>query len=196
MPTLTIYAGVNGSGKTSLYGIIKDSTPKQTRVNIDEIIQELNMDSNSQASLVKAGKVALHIINDCLENNVSFNWESTIITSTHLKIMKKAKQKGYNVNLLFVSVKDVNTALGRIEHRVKNGGHSVPQKDVEYRFANQFKNISQCLKYVDKALFFDNTDNCKLVSSYSQDKFTYVDFNYSWVSDLIDILQPDNNFTK
>lgn len=196
MPTLTIYAGVNGAGKTSLYGTIKDSTPQQTRVNIDEIMQELNMDNNSTDSLIKAGKVALHIINDCLATDVSFNWETTMITSTHLKMMKKAKEMGYNVNLLFVGVKDINTALTRIENRVKNGGHNVPQKDVEYRFKNQFKNITQCLKFVDKALFFDNTTKCKLVASYAQDKFAYLDFNCPWVSDLLETLQPDNNLNK
>ncbi|MDD4772648.1 MAG: ATPase, partial [Eubacteriales bacterium] len=54
----TIFAGVNGSGKTSLYAVLKNVTPLGDRVNIDEIA--INMGSWRDAlTQVKAGREAI-----------------------------------------------------------------------------------------------------------------------------------------
>ena len=190
MPTITIYAGVNGAGKTSLYNKTKNKTKR--RINLDEIICEIKANNNSNDSIVKAGKIALNLIKDYLKSKLSFNWETTLITPTHLKIMQEAKRLGYKINLIFISVNDLNIAQERINQRVLAGGHNVPQNLVEYRFNHQFDKIKDCLNLVDTAIFFDNSNNLKIVAIYKNKHFEKIDNNIYWINNFLSFLNKEN----
>lgn len=195
MPTLTIFAGVNGAGKTTLYKyqLAKDYNLKnQFRVNPDEILKDFGGDWRSVKDQYKSGFIAIGKIKTYFKQRVSFNWETTILSYSSLMYVKTAKALNYKVNLYFVSVEDISVAFKRIKMRVEKGGHDVDSKLVENRFNNQFNNLNEILKYVDNAVFFDNTTTIKIVATYVDKHFTYVDDKTKWTQHLLETIKSKN----
>ena len=57
-------------------------------------------------------------------------------------------------------------SLRRIKNRVERGGHDIPAKDVQARFAHRFADVAKILPYCDEAKFFDNDNGFALVAEY------------------------------
>lgn len=167
MPTLTIFAGINGAGKSTLYSFQKgiNSDEFGTRVCPDEFLEEAHGDWKCYADVYDSGMVALKTISRCLEEKKSFNWETTLLTRFSIKNIKKAKELGYNVNLNFIGVEDVEQSLARIKHRVENGGHGVEEELVRARHRHQFNNLGEVLTLVDNAILYENKERIKIVGA-------------------------------
>lgn len=185
MPILTIFAGINGAGKTTLYKYEKKfvGVDLGERVNPDEIFAQQSKKWNP-ASVIQSGRIAINKIKYCIANKLSFNWETTIITSTTLQFLKEAKEAGFLVQLNFIGVQDVNLSLERIKQRVAKGGHDIPEEVVRGRFKNQFKHIIEALQYVDNALFLDNSRSMQVVGTYLDKEFFVHDSSVPWVKEL------------
>lgn len=196
MPTLTIFAGVNGCGKTTLY---KYTTSQNSdfgeRINPDEILKESGGNWKSNIDTYKSGIIALNKIKTLIDDNKSFNWETTLVSNTLLKVLKLVKTKGYKINMYFVTVKDVSIALARINHRVINGGHGIPAEIVNSRFARRFDRLNEALPYIDNAIFFDNTKTLQIASCYAKSNLKYINKQYSWSNELCNELLKNNTFT-
>ena len=185
MPILTVFAGINGAGKTTLYKYEKKfvGVDLGERVNPDEIFAQQSKKWNP-SSVIQSGRIAINKIKYCIANKLSFNWETTIITSTTLQFLKEAKEAGFLVQLNFIGVQDVNLSLERIKQRVAKGGHDIPEEVVRGRFKNQFKHIIEALQYVDNALFLDNSRSMQVVGTYLDKEFFVHDSSVSWVKEL------------
>lgn len=70
MKTYTIIGGVNGVGKSSFTGVLKErSTDLGIIVDVDKITAELG------AGALAGGKAALRKLNECIDKGVSFTQE-------------------------------------------------------------------------------------------------------------------------
>lgn len=189
MPTLTIFAGVNGCGKTTLY---KYATLQNSdfgeRVNPDEILKESGWNWQSNVDIYKSGIIALNKIKTLIDDNKSLNWETTLVSNTLLQVLKLVKAKGYKVNMYFVTVKDVSIALDRINQRVINGGHGIPAEIVNSRFSRRFDKLNEALPYIDNAIFFDNTKTLQIASCYTKNNLKYINKQYAWSNELCNVL--------
>ena len=76
-----------------------------------------------------------------------------------IKNFKRAKQLGYTVELHYVGVYSVETAKRRVAERVQNGGHGIPESDIEKRYFQSFSNLQYLLKECDLAVFYDNSNS-------------------------------------
>ena len=106
MPTLTLFAGTNGAGKSTLYAYQKSINNKADlgiRVNADEILRSFNGNWRNAKDNLKAGKFAVNLIKNCLKEKKSFNWELTIFTHYHLKLIK-GKFMDYLVLMVLVKL--------------------------------------------------------------------------------------------
>jgi len=72
-------------------------------------------------------------------------------------MMQQAKQKGYEINLIFVSVNSVDTNIRRVAERVIQGGHNVPEEDIRRRYERSLANLPIALQLIDNAIIFDNS---------------------------------------
>lgn len=186
MPVLTIFAGINGAGKTTLYKYERKfvGIDLGERINPDEIHAARVKVWKDYASVVKSGRIAINKIRHCIARKISFNWETTIITGTTLKFLREAKEAGFLIQLNFIGVQDVNLSLERIKQRVAKGGHDIPEEIVRGRFKNQFRHIPEALKYVDNALFLDNSRSMQVVATYLDKEFFVHDSSIPWVKQL------------
>ena len=155
MKKYIIIAGVNGAGKSTLYETL-DELKEMPRVNTDEIAKTLG-DWRDTSILMAAGKQAVRLLNQYMEEGVTFNQETTLCGKSILRNIRKAKEKGYCIEMHYVGVDSVEIAKERVQSRVTKGGHGIPEADIEKRYIETFRNLKEILKDCDLAAFYDNT---------------------------------------
>lgn len=82
MPTYTLFAGVNGAGKTSIYKTVYyDQNKDEKRINTDEIVVRVGSwrDNNLQR---KCAREAIKLIKEYIFKGISFNQETTLSGKT------------------------------------------------------------------------------------------------------------------
>lgn len=155
--TLEIIAGPNGSGKTTFAETALQKRKNALYINSDSIARGLTLNGSEYAQY-EAGRFMLKKINDCLKNNLSFSYETTMsgrIWTSHLRL---AKKQGYKIIIYFVFVDSVQLSLKRIQSRVKNGGHDIPKDIVLRRFKRTFANFTNLYSpFADEWHIIDNT---------------------------------------
>lgn len=129
MRIYTIIGGVNGVGKSSFIGALK-SHEKDLGTIID--VDKLTVKMGNRP--LKGGKIAIQIIEDCIENGVSFTQETTLSGHRIKRTIQRVKDKGYSVRLYYIGLDTVEESKCRIANRVVRGGHNIPEKDVDRRF--------------------------------------------------------------
>jgi len=154
MPTLYIIAGPNGSGKTTLAKefIEIENLPF---LNTDEIAKSINPENPLNVAMA-AGKVFFAKLNEYLESEKSVAMETTLSGKYHNRVIKKFKQKGYEIKLLYVFLESSNLCIDRIRFRVFKGGHNVPDNDVIRRYARSMNNFLSVKNEVDHWILYYN----------------------------------------
>ncbi len=155
MKKYVIIAGVNGAGKSTLYQI-NDSLKNIPRVNVDEIVKDVG-DWKNLRDVFWAGKIAVKKIKQYMQDGNSFNQETTLCGKSIIKNILKAKELGYFIELHYVGVDSAQIAKDRVRHRVENGGHGIPEKDIEKRYTETFQQLNSILKECNLIAFYDNT---------------------------------------
>ena len=143
---LFIISGANGSGKTTFS---KNLTAELGIyfLNADEIAKEIDP-NNTTGGEVAAGKIFFKRMKKFFADDQSFALESTLSGKYLQKIISSAKEKGYQIELIYIFLENPTVCIERIKERVLNGGHHVPGNAVVRRFYrsknnfwNTYKNI-------------------------------------------------------
>ena len=108
-------------------------------------------------------------INNLLEDELSFAFETTLATKSYKNKILLAKNKGYNVTLLFFWLQTIDLAKERVATRVLEGGHDIPKDVIQRRYINGIKNLfSIYIPIVDELMIFDNSQiKSELIASKS-----------------------------
>lgn len=154
MKRLFVIAGCNGAGKTTAsYTILPEILECDEFVNADEIAKGLSPFRPEKASVL-AGRLMLERINQLLNNNLDFAFETTLATRSYKNFIRKAQEEGYTVTLLFFWLNSEELAV----KRVKEGGHNIPEEVIRRRYNNGLKNFFSIFKLlVDDWMFIDNS---------------------------------------
>ncbi|MDF5723655.1 MAG: zeta toxin family protein [Rhizonema sp. PD37] len=154
-PTLTIIAGPNGSGKSTFTRNTRESL-KVPFIDPDAEARKIRHDAPELVA-VAAGKQAIKLARNYLDNNQSFAVETTLSGNTHLKMMREAKQKGWVVNLIYIGIDNVEVNIDRVAQRVVEGGHNVPIEDIRRRYERSLQNLPIALQLADNVSIYDNS---------------------------------------
>jgi len=156
---LYIIAGCNGAGKTTAsFTILPEILDCKEFVNADEIAKGLSPFQPEKVSF-EAGRIMLRRISELFTQNENFAFETTLATKSYKNRIFEAKQKNYNVTLLFFWLKNPELAKERVKTRVFEGGHNIPDDIIERRYYRGIKNLFEIyLSIVDQVLIFDNSD--------------------------------------
>ena len=157
MKKYVIIAGVNGAGKSTLYQI-NNNLKTIPRVNVDEIVREIG-DWRNRDDLFRAGKIALKRIAEYMKEGVSFNQETTLCGKAILRNILEAKELGCVIEMHYVGVDSVDIAKKRVQYRVENGGHGIPNEDIERRYVETFQQLNCILDKCNLISFYDNTES-------------------------------------
>ncbi len=156
---LYIISGCNGAGKTTAsFTILPETIHCKEFVNADEIAKGISPFQPENVAL-QAGRIMLDRIDELLNQNISFAIETTLSTKSYKNTVLNAKNKGYEVTLLFFWLQSIDLAKERVKTRVFEGGHNIEPEIIERRYINGIKNLFDIyLPIVDGALIFDNSN--------------------------------------
>ena len=140
-PTIYLIAGCNGAGKTTF---AKEFLPKEVKclrfLNADEIARGLSPLKPS-AGAVQAARLLLAQVDQCLRRRETFALESTLSGKTYIRLFRRARQLGYEIELHYLWLSSPVQAIARVRQRVKQGGHHVPATDIRRRFKRSLQHL-------------------------------------------------------
>lgn len=156
-PKLIIFAGANGSGKTTAAKYLLPKLKVKEFINADEIAKGLSP-LNAAEQGMAAGRLVLKRIDQFIEAQKSFAVESTLSGRNIKSLIRKASALNYQVEMHYIFCSDVRINLKRISQRVKEGGHHVPAEDVKRRYWRSLKNLFSYMRLCDTIIMYDTTD--------------------------------------
>jgi predicted ABC-type ATPase len=140
-PTIYLIAGCNGAGKTTF---AKEFLPHEVKClrfyNADEIARGLSP-LDPSAGAIKAGRLLLSEVRDSITRHETFALESTLSGKTYVRIFKHALSSGYDLELHYLWLSNVEQAIARVRRRVRMGGHNVPTADIRRRFKRSLNHL-------------------------------------------------------
>lgn len=174
-PRLWIVAGPNGCGKSSAYD----------RSDVDEFggsVWIINPDlltvrirDTEQVPVESANLLAVQRIEQWLDASLdayqTIGVETVLSSCKYRRLVTKAKERGFEVRLIYVYVTSVEIQLERIAYRVAKGGHDVPADKVAARRTRSFEQAGWFFEQADAAWVFDNSGaEPKLVGRKEKDR--------------------------
>lgn len=147
-PEIVVFAGPNGSGKSTFTELLK---PPMDYINADEIKKNLKCSDLEAAQLAEMQREK-HI-----EQLSEFCFETVLSTERNLKLLKKAKEKGYFIRCYYILTADPMINVWRVKSRVESGGHDVPEEKIIARYDRALALVKDLVSVCDVCHIYDNS---------------------------------------
>ena len=163
-----VIAGPNGAGKTTF---AREYLPREADcpifVNADLIAAGLSPFAPDSAAM-HAGKVMLQEIDRHFQARRSFAFETTLAGRGYLKSIRRWRDAGYTVVLLFLRLNSPEEAIERVAQRVRQGGHDIPEPVIRRRFAAGLRNfVAIYPRIVESWVLYDNSGSKPILVNWS-----------------------------
>ena len=139
-----VFAGPNGSGKTTITRMAKTAG---VYINADDIKK------SSLCSDLEAAQKAEELRESMLKKGEDFTFETVLSTDRNLKLLKKAKEKGYFLRCIYVLTDDYEINIARVRMRQSMGGHGVPEDKIKSRYEKALNLIPELIELVILSIF-------------------------------------------
>ena len=136
---LTIVIGANGAGKTTWVRKHRALLPERF-YNADSIAEGLG-DANSAERQSEARQIVDRAIQQDMNHERAFGFESTYSGRSRPEIVKQARRAGYTVNALFIGTERHEINAARVAKRAEEGGHDIAYQEVVRRWAAVQENL-------------------------------------------------------
>jgi len=93
------------------------------------------------SAAIAAGRLMLKELSKYGTGTASFAFETTMSGLAYSRMIPKWQESGFEVYIIFLSLKSANDAVSRVAQRVRQGGHDIPEKTIRRRFAKGFDNF-------------------------------------------------------
>ena len=144
LPEVIVFAGPNGSGKTTITRMAKTIG---IYINADDIKK------SSLCSDLEAALKAEELRESMVEQGKDFTFETVLSTDRNLKLLKKAKEKGYFLRCIYVLTSNPEINKTRIDIRESMGGHTVPEEKIKSRYYNALDLVPELVEICVLSIF-------------------------------------------
>lgn len=193
-PVLLVIAGCNGSGKSTFSKLLSPDN----FIPFDYDFQFLKFynslfDSDIRESMAHqmAFNELENQIKKAIDSNSSFCYE-TNFNSTPLHWPDIFKNNGYDLHLIFLCLNSIEEAKKRVAIRVENGGHFVPEREIERRYYDGFNNLNSFFDYFnyvdlyDTSKYLEKPSHILSIESGNISSISYIpDYLNNLISDII-----------
>lgn len=156
-PIIFIFAGNNGSGKSTIRNLMLDFLGTEINVDADAIARRLDP-RHPESKNLSAGREAIKLIRECIDTKRDFSMETTLAGRNAILQMRLAKENGYEITMFYVGLNNVSLNIQRVANRVKNGGHNIPTENIIRRHHISIKNLIGNIELIDNLIVMDNSD--------------------------------------
>ncbi len=185
LPEVMVFAGPNGSGKTTITRMAK---------TVGDYINADDIKRTTLCSDIEAAIKAEELRESMLAQKKEFTFETVLSTERNLLLLKKAKEQGYFVRCIYVLTANANINVARVSARQALGGHGVPTEKIKQRYDKALKLIPELVDVCDILHVYDNTDKPFRIFKKRKDVFFRWP-NEFWNEKDIEKLTGVENFT-
>jgi predicted ABC-type ATPase len=147
-PHAVIVAGPNGAGKSTLAPqLLVGEFDVPTYVNADVIAQGLSGFDPASAA-IQAGRIMLSRLEDLRRERADFALETTLSGLSLRNTVARLLSDGYAVHLLYLWLSNPDASSGRVQARVRMGGHSIPEDALRRRFLRSVYNFDHIYRRI------------------------------------------------
>jgi len=140
-PTGWIVAGPNGAGKTTFaLQYLPQVANCRNFINADAIAAGLSPLA-PETALITASRLFLREIEHRSHSRQNFAFETTLSGRSYLKLIDRLQTDGWQVELIYLALADVEMSKMRVAERVAHGGHNIPIDAIERRFSRSLRNL-------------------------------------------------------
>ncbi|NHN35507.1 zeta toxin family protein [Paenibacillus agricola] len=154
--TMFVFAGNNGSGKSTIRNLIIDRIGISVNIDPDALARRISP-LQPEIARVSAGKEAIRLARDCIRNHRDFSIETTLSGGYAVRLMQEARAKHFEITMFYVGLGDPNLNIERVANRVRNGGHHISSKDILHRHHSSIQNLLKHMDLVNDLLVIDNS---------------------------------------
>ena len=148
LPEVIVFAGPNGSGKTTITGMAK---------TVGEYINADDIKRTTLCTDIEAAQKAEELREKMILEKKDFTFETVLSTDRNLLLLKKAKEQGYFVRCIYVLTANADINVARVSARQAIGGHGVPEDKIRSRYSKALALIPQLVEVCDILHVYDNT---------------------------------------
>ena len=186
LPEVIVFAGPNGSGKTTITGMAK---------TVGEYINADDIKRTTLCTDIEAAQKAEELREKMISEKRDFTFETVLSTDRNLLLLKKAKEQGYFVRCIYVLTANADINVARVSARQAIGGHGVPEDKIRSRYSKALALIQQLVEVCDILHVYDNTKEPFRIFKKRKDVYFHWENKY-WdferISDLTGINKYEN----
>ncbi|ALN64534.1 hypothetical protein GLA29479_3683 [Lysobacter antibioticus] len=160
LPRMIVFAGPNGSGKSTVTRALSDEPgfPKAGYINADDIAKSMEKQyPDYQERNFRAANIAEESRKLALDSGKPFAFETVMSTPGKLAQFDEARNKGYSVDLVFVTTESSLVNVQRVSNRVATGGHGVDPDKIVERYNRAMDLLPAAVEKSNTATIYDNT---------------------------------------
>lgn len=158
-PVITVLAGVNGAGKSSIAGTYVE-TENDSYFNPDTIaakIRALHPDIPLSMANAHAWQIGKSLLEQAIADGRDYRFETTLGGRSITDLLQQAAQGEHQVNIWFCGLASPELHLRRVRARVENGGHDIPEGKIRERWNGSRENLIRLLPLLHHLRVFDNS---------------------------------------
>ena len=156
---ITVIAGVNGAGKSSVVGSWLRSRGGEY-FNPDEATQTLRR-YDENLSLDEANATAWQTgydqLSRAIESGDPYTFETTLGGNSITNKLHEAVTRGRAVRIFYVGLESVDLHIQRVAARVERGGHDIPVAKIRRRYETSISNLVSLVPVCGELVVFDNS---------------------------------------
>jgi predicted ABC-type ATPase len=158
---LWIVAGANGSGKSSVYQDteIEDAGGAAWIINPDILTAQIQVTEKLKlhAANVAAADRIFQWLQASIDAYQTIGVETVLSTDKYRSLVEAARERNFEVRLIYVVLKSADLNVERVARRVQSGGHDVPREKIIERRVKSLTQLPWFLARADLALIYDNS---------------------------------------
>ncbi|WP_141336186.1 zeta toxin family protein [Paenibacillus sp. tmac-D7] len=155
-PIIYVFAGNNGSGKSTIRNLIADQLGISVHIDPDALARGLDV-GQSERLKISPGKEAIKLARECVRERRGFSIETTLAGGNVVRLMRDARANGFKVAMLYLGLGDYRLNIERVAARVRNGGHDIPTEDIIRRHTTSIQNLLSHIDLIDHLVVIDKS---------------------------------------
>lgn len=156
---ITVLAGVNGAGKSSIGGsAIRDAG--QDWYNPDEFTRAMQAQFPNRAIEQINSEVwyeGLRRFEGSIRDRTHFVFETTLGGRTITNTLLDAIAAGVQVSVWYCGLDSVELHIERVASRVAHGGHDIPEEQIRERYESSMRNLCRLAPGLTRLAVYDNS---------------------------------------
>lgn len=166
MPDFYLFGGPNGAGKTTLAMKLLPELDCRELVSVEELALGISPFQPKNVA-GQAGTLAMEQLSFFLNQGVDFGFESTLSGTSYLPFLKRCREQGYCISLIYVWLNNSELAIQRIGQRKRSrwqGEFEASEEIIRGKYGRSRRNfLKEYMPLADRWAIYDNSQTMEVL---------------------------------